>query len=141
MKKIGINTETKAIAASMITSIVLVALLGTLAGANAIIAPIIIPLVAIIGLTPTTMAAVLMGAGMTGLFIGPYSPQVVTIMSLTNLTYGQYIIGVGLPVAAVCWVVTFFGAKYLQNKTRGVYMYEDMEGADLNYAATKETKR
>ncbi|MEG1931709.1 MAG: Na+/H+ antiporter NhaC family protein, partial [Pygmaiobacter sp.] len=81
MKKIGINTERKAILASMITSVVLVALLGTLAGANAIIAPIIIPLVALIGLTPSTMATVLMGAGITGLFIGPYSPQVVTIMA------------------------------------------------------------
>ena len=68
MKKIGINSEKKAILASMVTSIVIVALLGSLAGANAIIAPMIIPLVAIIGITPSTMAAVLMGAGITGPF-------------------------------------------------------------------------
>lgn len=141
MKKIGINTERKAIVASMITSIVLVALLGTLAGANAIIAPIIIPLVAMIGLTPSTMAAVLMGAGITGLFVGPYSPQVVTIMELTQMTYGTYVVSVGLPVAAVCWVVTFFGAQYIQKKTRGVYAYDDVEPADMNYVATSETKR
>lgn len=142
MKKIGIDTEKKAILASMITSIVLVALLGTLAGANAIIAPLIIPLVALIGLTPSTMAAVLMGAGITGLFIGPYSPQVVTIMSLTGMQYSTYLMGVGLPVAAICWVVTFFGAIYIQKKTKGVYQYEDVEKVDLdNYKAPAHAVR
>ena len=141
MKKIGIDSERKAIIASMITSIVVVALLGTLAGANAIIAPLIIPLVAIIGLTPSTMAAVLMGAGITGLFIGPYSPQVVTIMSLTGMTYGAYIVEVGIPVAAICWITTFFGATRIQKKTKGVYKYEDVEDANKDYSPTMEAKR
>lgn len=141
MKKIGIDTEKKAIIASMITSIVLVALLGTLAGANAIIAPIIIPLVAVIGITPSTLSAVLMGAGLTGLFIGPFSPQVVTIMGLTGLTYTQYLFGAGLPVAAICWVVTYFMTLRIQKNTKGVYMYENAEKANLNYESTKETRR
>lgn len=38
MKKIGVDSENKAIIATMVTSVALVALLGTLAGANAIIA-------------------------------------------------------------------------------------------------------
>lgn len=46
MTKIGVNTKKKAIFATMITPVVLVNLLGTLAGAIAVIAPIIIPLVA-----------------------------------------------------------------------------------------------
>ncbi|MCB6609076.1 Na+/H+ antiporter NhaC family protein [[Clostridium] symbiosum] len=141
MHKIGIDSEKKAIIASMITSIVVVALLGTLAGANAIIAPLIIPLVAIIGLTPSTMAAVLMGAGITGLFIGPYSPQVVTIMSLTGMTYGNYFIQVGLPVAALCWITTFVCSIRIQNKTRNVYKYEDVEEAKTDYSASPEAKR
>lgn len=140
-KKIGINTEKKAILATMCTSIVVVALLGTLAGANAIIAPMIIPMVAMIGLTPSTMAAVLMGAGMTGLFIGPYSPQVITIMELTKMSYGTYVVGVGLPVAAVCWVVTYFMALRIQKKTKGVYAYTDVEEVNNDYVATKESRR
>lgn len=141
MKKIGIDTEKKAIISSMITSIVLVALLGTMAGANAIIAPIIIPLVAVIGITPSALSAVLMGAGQTGLFIGPFSPQVVTIMGLTGLTYTQYLFGAGLPVAAICWVVTYFMALRIQKSTKGVYMYENIEKANLDYVTTKETRR
>ena len=141
MKKIGINSEKKAILASMVTSIVIVALLGSLAGANAIIAPMIIPLVAIIGITPSTMAAVLMGAGITGLFIGPYSPQVVTIMSLTGMTYSQYIIQTGLPVAALCWVTTFICASRIQKKTKGVYQYELEETVEKDYVPSAGAKR
>jgi H+/gluconate symporter-like permease len=140
-KKIGVNTEKKAVLATMATSIVLVALLGTLAGANAIIAPMIIPMVAMIGLTPSTMAVVMMGAGMTGLFIGPYSPQVVTIMELTKVSYGTYLVGVGLPVAAICWIITYFMALRTQKKTKGVYEYTDVKEMSREYVATKESRR
>ncbi|WP_040213503.1 Na+/H+ antiporter NhaC family protein [Clostridium polynesiense] len=141
MKKIGIDSEKKAILASMITSIVLVSLLGTLAGANAIIAPIVIPLVAAIGITPSTLAAVFMGAGITGLFIGPYSPQVVTILGLTNINYFNYLIAVGLPVAVVCWIVTFIMANKIQKNTKKVYAYENVEKPDTNYTPDSKVKR
>ncbi|MEG1932209.1 MAG: citrate transporter, partial [Pygmaiobacter sp.] len=52
-----------------------------------------------------------------------------------------YVIGVGLPVAALCWVVTFIYAQRVQKKTKGVYAYEEAEAGDLDYSATKETKR
>jgi len=141
MKKIGIDTDKKAIAASMVCSIILVSLLGTLAGANAIIAPIIIPLVATIGITPSALAAAFHGAGATGLFIGPYSPQVVTIMGLTGLGYGSYLLGAGLPVAIICWIVTYFMALRIQRKTVGIYAYENVEKPNMNYVAKAETKR
>lgn len=141
MKKIGIDTEKKAIIASMVTSILLVALLGTLAGANALLAPIIIPLVAAIGITPSTLAAIFQGAGQTGLFIGPFSPQVVTIMGLTNISYGQYLLGVGLPVSIICWVITYFMSLKIQKNTKGVYSYDISEKASLDYKPSKDTVR
>ena len=110
----------------MFSSTILVALLGTLAGANAIIAPIIIPLVAAVGITPSVVATVFLGAGLTGMFLGPYTPQVVTIMELTGLDYGTYLYSAGIPLALVVYLVTFFFALYTQKKTR-VYKYEDVE--------------
>ena len=53
--------------ATMVCSVVLVTLLGTLAGANAVIAPIVIPLVAAVGITPSALAVIFQGAGQTGL--------------------------------------------------------------------------
>ncbi len=141
MKKIGINTETKAIIATMITSMILCALLGTLAGANAIIAPIVIPLVAAIGLTPSSLSAIFMGAGLTGLFIGPFSPQVVTIMELTKLSYSEYLLAAGIPVTLVCLVVTYFMTKRIQKNTKGVYSYDKVESVDINKKPKKEVKR
>lgn len=140
-KKIGVDSEKKAIITTMISSLVLVSLLGTLAGANAIIAPIIIPLVAVIGLTPSTVAVVFMGAGLTGMFLGPYTPQVVTIMGITNLNYVNYLIGVGIPLAILVLVITFIMASRIQKQTKGVYAYEDVEEPDGEYTAAPEVKR
>lgn len=141
VKKIGVNTEKKAVLTTMISSTVLVALLGTLAGANAILAPIIIPLVAVIGITPSTVATCFLGAGLTGMFLGPYTPQVVTILGLTNLNYGQYLLGAGIPLGLLVLVVTFLFALHIQKKTSGVYAYEDVEEKNEEYKPTTETKR
>ncbi len=123
MKKIGVNTPDRAILATMACSITLVTLLGTLAGANAVIAPIVIPLIAAIGITPSTLAAIFQGAGQAGLFIGPFTPPMVTIMGITGLTYPQVLFSAGLPVAIAMWIVTFFMAKRIQKSTQGIYSY------------------
>lgn len=141
MGKIGINNERRAILAVMVVSALLVTLLGTLAGANAIIAPLVIPLVALIGLSPSTLAAVFQGAGQTGLFLGPFSPQVVTIMGLTGLSYGDYLLSAGLPVAVTCWLVTWFMARRIQKKTAGVYQYPEEDKAGKEYSAPRNTKQ
>src|SRR5699024_1756142 len=49
-----VDTQNKGRSALMIISIIICGLLGTLGGGNAIIAPIVIPVLASIGLTPTT---------------------------------------------------------------------------------------
>jgi len=141
VKKIGVDSEKKAILTTMISSTVLVSLLGTLAGANAILAPIIIPLVSIIGITPSTVAVVFLGAGLTGMFLGPYTPQVVTIMGLTNLSYSQYLVAAGLPLGILVLLITFFMANRVQKKTLGVYAYENIEKPEEEYVPGNETKR
>lgn len=92
MQKIGVKTQKRAVLATMVCSVVLVTLLGTLAGANAIIAPIVIPLVAAVGLTPSTLAVIFQGAGQTGLFLSPFSPPMVTLMGITGLSYPRILL-------------------------------------------------
>lgn len=142
MNKIGINTERKAIIGTMATSILLVTLLGTMAGANAIIAPIVIPLIATMGITPSTLGLIFQGAGQTGLFLGPFSPPMVTLIELTGLTYGQILLYAGLPVSICMWVVTYFIAKRVQKNTVGMYKFDlEEKDFDTEYVATAETKR
>ena len=78
--RMNVNSQKKAFIVTMLCSVIIVSLLGTMAGGNAILAPILIPIVASVRITPNTMAVLLHGAGATGLFLGPFTPPVVALM-------------------------------------------------------------
>lgn len=133
IKKTKLKTKKQAILISMITCTTLVAMLGTLAGSNAIIAPILIPIVAALGVTPSTLGVIFHGAAATGLYIGPFVPPVATIMGLTGLTYAEYMKTAGIPLAIIVWGTTFFMACRTQKLTEGkvAYSQEDMAGEEF----------
>ena len=70
--KAKLKSKKQAIFIAMCTSTLLVSMLGTLSGSNAIIAPILIPIMASLGITPSTLGIILHGAGAAGLQIGPF---------------------------------------------------------------------
>lgn len=142
MRKIGVNTPSRAILATMVTSCVMTLLLGTLTGGNAVITPIVIPLLVAVGITPSTLAVIIQAAGVTGLFIGPYTPPMVTIMGITGLSYFQVLAYTGLPVSIVMWVVTYFFALYTQKKTVGIYSFSaDIKAPEKDYIPSARTVR
>ena len=61
VKRIGVNTPTKGKLALVICSILICGLLGTLGGGNAVIAPIMLPILASLGVTPTVVATLFKG--------------------------------------------------------------------------------
>lgn len=128
MYKLKINTPNKAIIGTMICSMLLSSVLGTLAGANSVIAPIIIPLVASLGISSSVIAIIFQGAGTTGLFLGPFTPPMVTIMELTGLSYGQILVHASIPLAVVVWITTFVYCKRILPKTiiTNPYTKEDL---------------
>ncbi|MCQ5129888.1 citrate transporter [Butyricicoccus faecihominis] len=142
VNRIGINTQRRAILTSMVSGILLVSMLGTMAGANAVIAPVLIPLVAAVGITPATLGLIFLGASQTGLFVGPFSPPAVTVMSLTGQSYPSYLLSV-LPLAIVMWVCTYFMAGRVQKITAGKECYgpEDLVDQDKEFVASPKSKR
>lgn len=142
IKKVGIKSQNQAIIVTMGTSTLLVSLLGTLAGANAMIAPILIPIVASFGLTPNALAVILHGAGACGLFLGPFVPPVITLMGLTGLTYGAYLANVGIPVAVLVLITTYYTGRKVQKQYEGIEMYstEDMD-KDEGFVSTPEINK
>ena len=56
VKRIGVNTQTKGKIALVIVSIIVCGLLGTLGGGNAVIARVMLPIMASLGVTPTVVA-------------------------------------------------------------------------------------
>ena len=60
--KAKLKSKKQAIFIAMCTSTLLVSMLGTLSGSNAIIAPILIPIMASLGITTSTLGVILHGA-------------------------------------------------------------------------------
>ena len=140
VNRFKLKSKKMAILISMITSTLLVSLLGTLAGSNAIIAPILIPIVASVGLTPSTLGVILHGAGATGLYIGPFVPPVVTITGLTGLSYADFLINAGIPLAVIVWGSTFFMACRTQKKTEGLEAYSESDCEATTFTPDKKCK-
>ena len=142
MRKIGVKTQKRAIIATGVCSCVLVTLLGTLAGANAVIAPIVIPLVAAVGLTPSTLAVIFQGIGQTGLFLSAFSPPMVTLMGITGLEYPTLLFCAGLPVSIIMWIGTFLIDLNVQKRTAGKEDFgADAVTAKEDYVPTPEVQR
>lgn len=139
---VGVNTKKKAIIVTELCAVVICGLLGTLAGGCAIITPVLIPVVAAVGLTPNTMGCILQSAGETGLIWGPFSGPVITLIGLTGLTYGQQMLWAALPYGIIWLVVVYFAGLYVQKKTEGKYSYELTEDDTVdNVEITPKEKR
>ncbi|WP_373076999.1 citrate transporter [Fusobacterium varium] len=141
VEKTNIKTEKQAILISMVTCTLLVSMLGTLSGSVAIVAPILIPIVACLGLTPSTLGVIFHGAAATGLQIGPFVPPVATIMGLTGLTYSKFMINAGIPMGTIIWVSTYFMACHTQKLTRGKENFAESETKASDFKATPIVNR
>lgn len=117
----------------MVASMLIVGSLGTLAGGNSIIAPLVIPIAASVSLSRPATAVTLHTAGAAGLILGPFTPPVVTIMGAADISYTQYLFGAALPLAAVFVIVGFTMARVLNARTQDeAYGEEDLTHLQSN---------
>lgn len=141
MGRIGLSTPTRVQLGVMVSSLVIVGALGTLAGGNAILAPIVIPIAARVGWRPPAVAAMFHAAGAAGLMMGPFTPPVVTITAAAKLSYGTYFLHAGLPVGAVTLATGFFMARWIQRHTEQQYSAADAAETDGETAPTAAGRR
>lgn len=128
--RIGVDTPGKVQLGIMLSSTVLVGALGTLAGANAILAPIIIPIAARVKWSRPAVAAMIHTAGAAGLMVGPFTPPVVTVMGAADLSYFEYLYSAGLPMAVTTFVVGYFSSRWVQRRTAVSDPYSAKEMGD-----------
>ena len=140
VNKIGLSSQRRVKLGIIISSIVICGSLGTMAGGNAIIVAVIIPVAAAVGLTPPTVALLLMTAGSIGLFIGPFTPSTVTILELGGLTYPQFLIHAGLPMSLVTLLAGWFMSNKIQQWNVGKLKYDD-DVIDKNKTDVSDDKR
>ena len=142
VKRIGVNSEKKGMIAIIVSSVVICGLLGTLAGGNAVIAPVLIPLVAAVGLTPSAVTSLLRVAGEVGLIMGPLTGVTIATMGVTGLSYGQLMLWAVIPFSIVWLASTWYAALRIQKKYKGIEVYEITDDmVDINsIVITKEEK-
>jgi len=121
---VGVDSEKKAMAGMMAACLVMVGLLGTMAGGNAIIAPIVLPIAAAVGLSRSTVAVIFQAVGEEALILGPFTPPVITLLGLTKIGYGSMLLFVSGPVALITLCVTWCMIQRIQRKTRDTAPYE-----------------
>lgn len=113
---IGVNTQRKVKIGVVCSSVVIVAILGTLAGGLAILAPILRPIAASVGLSRPSLAVLMQASGEEALILGPFAPPVVALLGVTGLSYGTMLTHASIPVAIVTLVTTWFMASRLQKQ-------------------------
>jgi H+/gluconate symporter-like permease len=113
---IGINTQTKVKIGVILSSLVIVAILGTLAGGIAIIAPILRPIAADVKLSRPTLAVLMQASGEEALILGPFTPPVIAILELSGLSYYHLLLFAALPISIVTLITTWISANRLQKK-------------------------
>ena len=136
---IGINTQRRAKTGIVLSSFIIVALLGTLAGGLAILAPSLRPIAGSVGLSRPSLAVLMQASAEEALILGPFAPPVVTLLGVTGLGYGTVFLYAALPVALVTLITTWMMASRLQRQ----YAHELCENEDSSepFIPNKQQKR
>jgi H+/gluconate symporter-like permease len=127
IRSVGVDTEKRAMLGIMAACLVMVGLLGTMAGGNAIIAPIVVPVAAAVGLSRSTVGVIFQAVGEEALILGPFTPPVVTLLGLTGIGYGNMLLFVSGPVALITLAVTWIMVQRIQRQTRESNPYGEQD--------------
>ncbi len=113
---IGVNTQRRAKIGIVMSSFIIVGLLGTLAGGLAILAPSLRPIAGSVGLSRPSLAVLMQASAEEALILGPFAPPVVTLLGITGINYGSMLLYASLPVALITLITTWFMASRLQRQ-------------------------
>ncbi len=132
---IGVNTLRRVKIGIIISSLIVVGVLGTLAGGLAILAPILRPIAGSVKLTKPGLAVLMQASGEEALILGPFAPPVVTLLGVTGLSYPRMLLFAAIPIAIVTLTVSWIMANRFQKQYRDE-VYID-EGEQEQFIANK----
>lgn len=132
---IGVNTLRRVKIGVVISSLIVVGVLGTLAGGLAILAPILRPIAGSVKLTKPGLAVLMQASGEEALILGPFTPPVVTLLGVTGLSYPRMLLLAAIPIAIVTLAVSWIMANRFQKQYKDE-VYID-EGEQERFVANK----
>ncbi|MCG5212050.1 Na+/H+ antiporter NhaC family protein [Streptosporangium sp. KLBMP 9127] len=136
VNRIGVTTRIRVRIGVMVACALLAFALGTLAGSVAIVAPIIIPLAAAVGYTPPATAAMFFFSGLGGLILSPFAPATIAVFESSKVSWIDYVVTVGGPVALMTWVAGFLVVAWNQRRTEGRFAYPEGRTTAANTVET-----
>lgn len=136
---IGVNTQRRAKIGIVLSSFIVVSLLGTLAGGLAILAPSLRPIAGSVKLSRPSLAVLMQASAEEALIIGPFAPPVVTLLGITGISYSDMLLYASLPIALVTLITTWCMASRLQRQYQHE-LCEEQDDTEL-FVPTKQQKR
>ncbi|MGJ0119789.1 Na+/H+ antiporter NhaC family protein [Williamsia sp. MIQD14] len=118
MRFVGTSNPTAVGAGIMVTCLLLVGALGTLAGALAVAVPVLLPIAARAGLTRSATASAIFIGGCAGFAVAPFASGNIAIMGAADIGYLGYLLHGGGPLAAVSLAVGMIVVPWMQRRTR-----------------------
>lgn len=133
----GFHIKTKKIALIVLslTEVILVLFIGSGVTATAIAAPFMIPIAALFGIHPVSMAVIMAIDGFVGMLLSPFASPNIMCMDITGLSFTSFELWAALPLLIVMFVASlvvifYVEKKYTQNENSEKY---ELSEEEMNY--------
>lgn len=131
IKRFGIDSPVRAQLGIMLATAVLVIALGTLIGAFALAAPLVIPIAARLGFTRSGTALMIFVGGTCGMFVAPFVGSMIAIRTASGISYPEFVLVAGGPLAIACFGVGFLLVRWnLRHPADAADFYDEEDQVD-----------
>lgn len=144
VNKAGVKTQKQALVVLMICEFILATCVGSGVSAAAIVMPVLLPMFALTGVAPVAVTVAFILSGLAGMLLAPFAAPNIMAMSLTGLSYPEYLLwGAGpylIVMLATCVVLSFWvNKKAHKDPSEEKYEISDSE-KDISAAPTRKEK-
>ena len=135
VKGFHIKTKKVALIVLSLTEVILVLFIGSGVTATAIAAPFMIPIAALFGIHPVSMAIIMAIDGFVGMLLSPFASPNIMCMDITGLSFTSFELWAALPFLIVMFVASlvvifYVEKKYTKNENSEKY---ELSEEEMNY--------
>lgn len=118
VNKLGVKTQKQALVALIICQFVLSTCIGSATSSAAIVMPVLAPMLAVTGVAPVAVTVSFILSGLAGMLLAPFAAPNIMAMSLTGLSYPQYLLWGSGPYLIVMLATAFILAFWINKKVK-----------------------
>lgn len=130
---LGIRSEKSALLALFVVEFVMSVCIGSMTSAAAVAMPIMIPLVASVGLTPVAVGVAVILSGLAGMLLAPFAAPNIMAMELTGLAYQDYILFGAGPYLVFMLITGYFISLWIQKKSKSSEEQYELSAEEKNF--------